>query len=124
MSKVTELRKVIQSQLKVIHPRVFYEITPDNTKFPYIVFELPNSVDDGTMENFVLEVDGWDAPTDADTMPLEQLMSNIDEALHKKVVTGEGLAFIFYRENRMSLPDDDKRIRRRKYVYQVRTFGG
>jgi hypothetical protein len=122
MIKTVELRKAIQASLKSIHARVYFQHAPDKTTYPYVVYDLPNSTDDGLMERFVLEVDGWD--DSKDTNGIETLMNSVDSKLHRKVLVVNGeLALIFYRENRLSLPDDDPRIRRRKYVYQIRTYG-
>jgi hypothetical protein len=120
MSKIIELRKSIHSLLKSVHARVYFQNAPDNATYPYLVYDLPNSIDDGLMERFVLEVDGWDQSKDTTT--IETLMSNMDAEMHRKVVVVNGIAMIFYRENRLSLIDDDPRIRRRKYVYQIRTY--
>jgi hypothetical protein len=123
MIKTVELRKAIQASLKSIHPRVYFQYAPNEAVYSYLVYDFPNSTDDGLMERFVLEVDGWDRPTDGDTTSLEKLMDNADKELHRKVIVVNGeLALIFYRENRLSLPDDDQRIKRRKYVYQIRTY--
>lgn len=124
MSKVIELRKVISSYLKSKHLRVYFEAAPENAIYPYLVYDLPNSSDDGSMEQFVLDVDGWDAPANLDTTALETMMDTVDTGLHRKTVSISGLAMTFYRENRLTLTDEDVRIRRRKYVYQVRTHAG
>jgi hypothetical protein len=122
MIKTVELRKAIQASLKSIHPRVHFKHAPDKATYPYLVYDLPNSTDDGLMERFVLEVDGWDKSKD--TTSIETLMDSVDKELHRKVMVVNGeLAMILYRENRLSVIDDDPRIRRRKYVYQLRTYG-
>ena len=59
MIKVVELRTAIQTLLKTLHARVFFHVAPDATTMPYVVFDFPNSVDAGTLENFVFEVDVW-----------------------------------------------------------------
>lgn len=120
MIKMVELRTMILSSLKAVHPRVFFQQAPDDAMCPYIVYDLPNSTDDGSTEQVVLDIDGWDDKTD--TTVLETLMDSIDKEIHRKTMTIPGqLSATFYRENRMALTDDDKRIRRRKYVYQIRT---
>lgn len=120
--KVIELRKAISTLLLSVHPRVYYHVAPDDAVFPYLVYDLPNSRDDGTLENFVLDVDGWDRPGNGDTSALETLMGNIDAELHRKTVFTSGkICVTIYRENRLTLLDSDKRIRRRKYIYQART---
>lgn len=122
MSKVIELRKIVLTRLKTIHPRVFFMDAPDNAQYPYLIYNLPNSVDDGALENYVLDVDGWDSQED--TTALETLMSQADHALHRETVIVDGLSVTFYRENRLTLTDDNKKIRRRKYVYQARVYMG
>lgn len=121
---VMALRKALAERLKLTHPRVYYEAASDKAVMPYLVFELPNSFDDGTMEQFVLDVDGWDEPVSGDTTALENMMAAADGVLQRAVILANGLAFIIYRDNRMTVDDDDKRIRRRKYIYQVRVYGG
>ena len=122
MIKVIEIRKIINIALKSIHPRVYYRTAPDTAVFPYLVYDLPNSTDDGTLEQFVLDVDAWDS-INGDTTALETLIDNADKSLHRKTITvDDDLAVTFYRESRLTLTDDDPNIKRRKYIYQVRTF--
>jgi len=123
MIKVIEIRKIIKTQLKSIHPRIYHSSAPDNATFPYLVYDLPNSNDDGTLEQFVLDVDAWDLPAGGDTAALETLIDSADKSLHRKTFTiNDDLAVTFYRENRLTLTDDDPNIKRRKYTYEVRTF--
>ena len=122
MIKVIEIREIIQTALKSVHSRVYYRTVPDTTVFPYLVYDLPNSTDDGTLEQFILDVDAWD-DTNGDTTIVEILIDSADKSLHRKTITvGNNLAVTFYRENRLTLTDDDPNIKRRKYIYQVRTF--
>lgn len=122
-TKIIELRKAISTLLLTVHSRVYYEDADDKAAFPYLVFNLVTSIDDGTLENFVLDVDAWDAPIGGDTTALETLISNVDAALHRKTIYETGKVCVtFYRENRLTLRDDDKRIRRRKYIFQCRVF--
>ena len=123
MIKVIEIRKIINIALKSIHPRIYYRSAPDTAVFPYLVYDLPNSTDDGTLEQFVLDVDAWDRPSNGDTTIVEILIDSADKSLHRKTITvDDNLAVTFYRENRLTLTDDDPNIERRKYTYEVRTF--
>ena len=134
MIKVIEIREIIVSSLKTVHPRIYHHLAPAkiedpnnpgvfiNTPFPYLVYDLPNSTDDGTLERFILDVDAWDMPS-GDTTGLETLIDSADKSLHRKTITvDDNLAVTFYRESRLALTDDDPNIKRRKYIYQVRTF--
>jgi hypothetical protein len=124
MSKIIEIKQAIRAALIEKHPRIFNQVADKDAEFPYVVYDLPNSFDDGVYENFVLEVDGWDAPPNADTTALELLMSDLDSVLHRAIIRIPGMALVIYRENRLTLLDDNQLIRRRKYRYQIRTFGG
>ena len=121
---IVELRSAIGAFLGTVNPEVHFEEAPDNSPFPYLVYDLPNSFNDGTMENVVLEIDGWDAPDKGDTSTLELMMESVNTGLNRTVIRNGGYAFVCYLDNRMNLRDDEPRIRRRKYRYQVRTFGG
>lgn len=122
MYKSTELRKIIQTYLKTKHSRVYFQIAPDNATYPFVVFELPNSMDDGSMERFILDIDIWD--DESDTTTLESIAGEIDKGLHRSTYISNGVGATFYRENRLSLLDNDSRLRRRKLIFQIRTHEG
>ena len=120
MSKITDIRTTIQTLITSAHPRSYFETAPINAVYPYVVCELPNSIDDGSLEQFVLDVDGWDKSKSS--LAIEAVMTAVDANLHRKTVVVNGMSITIYRENRLSLVDDEPQIRRRKYIYQVRTF--
>ena len=130
MSRVKALRAAIQDFLKSVHPRVHYHRADPNGAYPRLVFDLPTSFDDGNFEIFQLEVDGWD--NNPDTSALEDLMAAVDgdgdldnpTGLNKRTIDADNLTAQVYREQRLSVPDDDPRIRHRQYTYQVRVFKG
>jgi len=116
-----ELRGQIQTLLKTIDDNVFFMVAKDDATFPYIVFDLPNSIDSGHLENFVFDIDVWD--DDTNTTALEALCSSIDSAIHQhKIVVNNAFGVVFYRDSRLTLTDEDPRIRRRKYIYQARVY--
>lgn len=125
MTTTLEIIGAVRSLLLPVHPRVWPERAPDGAAYPYLVINLPNSVDMSDTEVFVLDVDGWDVPADGSPAALEVLMGKADRALNWRTALLPGqLAMTFYRDTRLSLEDDDPRIRRRKYIYQVRTHTG
>ena len=123
MNRPLEIIKEVRNLLLAVHPRVWPERAPDGAQYPYLIIALPNAVDQGDTEVYVMDVDGWDAPANGSPAALEQLMHLADQALQRKTIYLGGLAFTIYRDNRLTLEDDDRRIRRRKYIYQVRVHG-
>ena len=117
-----KFRELIHPYLKSIHPRVYFQVAPDSAEFPYLVYDFTQIVNDGEeFETVAVDVDGWDL-TD-DTTALETLMQTVNDALNKKTLTAEGLAVTFYLDRKLPLRDDNKSIRRRKYIYEARLFG-
>lgn len=118
-----ELRKTLQAHLKTIHSRVYFQQAPDTTTFPYLVYNMPSLYDDGEDFQLVtLDIDGWDAPETGDTTAIETLMAEVNTGMNKITLTTDKITVTFYLENKLSLTDDDPRIKRRKYVYQGRLF--
>lgn len=122
-NRVLILRSALQKAMEEAHPRVYYENADSSSSYPYIVYTLGNSIDDGTLENVELEVDGWDSPSDRNTIPLETMMHKVDKKLHRSMFNVNGVFFTIYRENRRSISDSDDRLRRRQYIYQIRVMG-
>lgn len=119
-----KLRKLVHSCLKSIHPRVYFQMAPDNAPFPYLVYDFTQITNDGEeFETVALDVDGWDMPAKGDTTELETLMQTVNDVLNKKTLTAEGLAGTFYLDRKIPLLDDNKKIRRRKHIYEARLFG-
>ena len=118
------LRELIHPFLKSIHPRVYFQVAPENAQFPYLVYDFTQITNDGEeFETVALDVDGWDMPAKGDTTELETLMQTVNNALNKKTLTAEGLAVTFYLDRKIPLRDDNKDIQRRKYIYEGRLFG-
>ena len=118
------LRKLLHPYLKSIHPRVYFQDAPDDAQFPYLTYDFTQITNDGEeFETVALDIDGWDMPAGGDTTALENLMESVNDALNKKTLTAEGLAVTFYLDRKIPLTDDNKDIRRRKYIYEARLFG-
>jgi len=110
---------------------IYYEQASKNAKFPYIVFSFETILsEDESTNTFILNIDGWDAPSNGNTEPLEYLMENLDgdgsmenpTGLDNKVISTDKVTLVLRRELRFTIPDDDKTIKRRRYTYQVTLF--
>lgn len=117
-----ELRKIIQRQLKGIHPRVYFQMAPETATFPYLVYDIVNINDDGEGHQLVtFDVDGWN--DENDTTALENLMESVNAGMNKKVAVEGNTTVVFYLESKIPIFDDETALKRRKYTYQGRLFG-
>ena len=126
---ILELREEIQTFLETLGYEVHYQHAPQTATFPYIVFDLVDSTDVETREDFNLEVDVWD--NIQNTTRLETLVGNIDgdgdiqspTGLNRKLIfTDNNMSAKIYRTNRLSLPEPDITLRRRQLRYDIQTY--
>lgn len=114
----------LRGQLKIliedIHPSVYYQNATKDTQFPYVVYDLPNSFTNQDQDIFNLDIDIWD--NEEDTTNMEKLATIIWRELHRYRYIDEDIQFTIYRMNRLNIVDDDKRIKRRKLIFQVRYY--
>jgi len=116
-----ELRKIIQGQLKAIHPRVYFQMAPKTATFPYLVYDIPTINDDGEgYQLATIDIDGWD--NENDTTVLETLMNSVNNALNKKSFVYNNNTLTPFLESKLSLRDDEAKLKRRKNIYQGRIF--
>ena len=126
---ILKLQEQIVTFLKTKATRVYFQKAPDNATFPYIVYDLPNSGENFSREDFILEVDFWDNVLD--TTVLETLVGSVDgdghilnpTGLHRKNIYVNGvISAKFYRQARLTIVDEDDRIKRRQLRYQVQAY--
>lgn len=119
-----EIRKVISTYLKTLHPRVYFQQATSEAIYPYIVYNIPTIYCDGEGGEIVtLDIDGWDSNDTGDTTVIENLMLTIN-TLDKKVLATDNVSVVFYLENKLALTDTDKTIKRRKYTFSGRVMRG
>jgi len=120
---MTELRTLLQAYLKTLHPRVYFQVADESAVFPYLVFDFPTTTDNGEWMQVVnVDVDGWDTPVGGDTTAIEALMTTVKNGLNKYTITSDSIGVTFYLESKHALQDDDKRIKRRKYIFEAHLF--
>jgi len=125
-----ELKKQIKAKLTVIHPnmtvdgvsksRVHHEEAPDDSPLPYIVFNFPNSYLNEEQEIFSMDIDIWDMPLNGSTSAIDILNDLIWEQLHKYRYLDDNIQFSTYRSSRGSVEEKDKRIKRRRLIFNVK----
>ncbi len=111
-----ELSQQIRIFLKTLHPRVYYERAPQNSVYPYLVYDFQLYPDGEGGEICTLSIDGWHKTLVMDTTELELLMNKL-KAMDTKVITTDTLSVVFFNENMLSVSDDDETLRHRSYNY-------
>jgi hypothetical protein len=71
--------------------------------------------------SIILEVDGWDKAKTSTA--LETLMYNVNAVIDRKTVNGT-VGIVVYLDSKLSIPDPDTSIIRRKYNYNLKTMQG
>jgi hypothetical protein len=115
-----ELRKAIQSNLKAIHPRLFFLRAPEKSIFPYLVYTIEITNIEDNLQLVTLDVDGWD--DNSDTIPLETLMEAVKQTFNKQIIINDKLAMFLDLDRRLTLTDTDPRLNRRKYIFNGRLY--
>lgn len=125
------LRKTIQAYLETKHPRVYFKRAPEKAAFPYLVFDFqPSFTPDEGREQLLIDIDGWDKPTDGDSTALETLMQNVNgdgdlsspSGLDRQAILANDILAVFRLESRDPVDDDDPLILRRKYTYNTTMY--
>jgi hypothetical protein len=145
---IIKLRNSIRALLLTKCDRVYYERATDTTTYPYVVFNLVDSREqEGKREDFDLEVDVWDNAQDSTA--IETLVGNIDgngellnvlypedefypediiypnsnQGLHRRLLyIDDVLSAKIYRDRRLSIIDEDVRVRHRQLKYFIQTY--
>lgn len=119
MSKTIELRKDIKRILSVAHERVFYRQANNESPYPYLVYSIKD-IYDGKL----LEVDIWNIDSQNSTVEIESIADEVQKALDDTVVINDNHSFIlYYNEDRKWVDDEDKRIQRINFTYEIRYYG-
>lgn len=119
MSSTIELRKDIQSILLKVHERVFYRRGNDKVSYPYLIYTIKD-----IYRAKVLEINIWNIDPEDSTVKIENLADDIQKALDDSIITNDNHSIIlYYNEDRKWIDDEDKRIQRINFTYEIRYYG-
>lgn len=121
MSKTLELRKVIKGLLEEFVGNVYYEEASSKAQFPYIVYDFQNiGLDSFPRSDYLLIVDIWDRNQYSDNV--EELADSIEKKLGIANLPNDKILPTFYVNNRRSLRDEDKTLKRRQVEFTVQVY--
>lgn len=127
---IIELQKQLVTFLKTKATRVYFREAPENAVYPYVVYNIPSSIENySNREDFILEVDFWDNSNL--TTVIDTLVGDVDgdgdisspTGLHRKLIYVDGtISAKLYRDARLIIDDEDKRIEHRQLRYLIQTY--
>jgi hypothetical protein len=109
------IRQAIKSQLKSIHPRVYFLKSPNDAQFPYLVYTIEVTDLGDDLKMVTLDVDGWD--NKEDTTELEDLMVTVKNGLNRKIILNDDLFMSMYLDRQLAPPDDNPQLSRRTNIF-------
>lgn len=119
VSSTIALRKDIKSLLSNVHERVFYRKANEKAIYPYIIYVIKDIY--GAK---VLEINLWNIDSEDSTVVIENLSDEIQKALDDSIVINDNHSIIlYYNEDRKWIDDEDKRIQRINFSYEIRYYG-
>lgn len=115
--KTWALRVELQRLLKTLTTNVYYEGNQDPAVYPRLVFELNEVSYDSGKTLFQLEVNIIDYGTS--TRTVEDLADTVQNALNKYYFINSEIQFSVYRGLRQKVKEDDKKIIRRRLLFEI-----
>ncbi len=121
MSKTTDLKKLIVTQLGTITGGTYYRKAVDNAAFPYKVFSF-RSVDlsDIARDDIMLTVDIYDMNTNQKT--IESIADSIEALFNAKNLPQTNILPTIYRNSRIYIDSDDYNIQHIELTFYIQSY--
>lgn len=114
MSKTNDLRKLVQSKLKTVCEKVYFEIADEKEMYPHCVFSFRNIDTSDTAfarGDITMTIDVWDKNKHADN--IEDMCDSIENLFNAQNMPQTSILPTFFLMSRITVIDDDKTIRHR-----------
>ncbi len=118
--KTWTLRVELQRLLKTLTTNVYYEGNQNPAVYPRLVFELNEVSYDSGKTLFQLEVNIIDYGTS--TRAVEDLADTVQSSLNKYYFINSEIQFSVYRGLRQKVEEDDKKIIRRRLLFEINLY--
>lgn len=106
--------------LKKTGYKVFGKKPPLETNYPFIEYEVNQSMRAVSPNIYMLTVTVWDRSNS--TQRVETVTDEADAVLEGVSYQDECVQVKVKRQSRMTIPDEDKEIQRRELIYELRVF--
>lgn len=120
-TRTKDLIELIQTKLKTLANKVYYEQAEDGALYPHIVFEFKEvNLGDLSRQDYILEVNVWTKgykSTEAD-----ELADKVEDLLQAANLPQTRILPTFYKIDRKSIIDQDKEIKHRMVRFQIQNY--
>lgn len=116
---MNELIKVIYSELRKIHSRVYQCEADEKAEYPFITFNVQNGVKTDIRHDDILVIEVWDI--NEDTSEIESMADDI-ERLDLKCINTDKISTVFYRETRSNSTRADDEAYCRELRFETQTY--
>lgn len=117
MSKTLELRRQLQIIFKTVTDNIHYELAPETSPYPYLVYELSELTYSYGKVVLQLEINILDYGTS--TTIVETMSDTLQNTLNKLYFINNEIQFTIYSLNKNTIQEDDKKIRRRRLTFEI-----
>ena len=121
ITRTNDLKKLIQTKLKTLTTKVFFEQATDDALYPHVVFNF-RTIDLGDLsrEDYILEIDVWDKGNS--TTQVDELSDKIEDLLQAKNLPQTHILPTIYKIDRKAILDQDKSIKHRLIRFQIQNY--
>lgn len=120
-TRTNDLKALIQTQLKTLTNKVYFEQAEDGALYPHIVFDFREvNLGDLSRQDYILEVNVW--TKGYDTTAADELADKVEDLLQAKNLPQTRILPTFYKIDRKSIIDQDKDIKHRMVRFQIQNY--
>lgn len=121
ITRTNDLKKLIQTKLKTLTTKVFFEQATDDALYPHVVFNF-RTIDLGDLsrEDYILEIDVWDKGNS--TTQVDELSDKIEDLLQAQNLPQTHILPTIYKIDRKAILDQDKSIKHRLIRFQIQNY--
>lgn len=117
---MSDFKTVLYDKLKTVADRVYDEEAPTGTTYPYVVYNLPGSIDSYDQDMIAVDIDIWGYGTD--NTVIDQLVADIRVALNNYTITNANVGTTFYYVTALQIKDPVENVRRRRMRFNASTY--
>ena len=96
---------------------VFNERADKDTGYPYFVFECRRLSENSGIEQYILEVNGWDKRSASSRIRAK--MDELEKAIHTLKSNDKDRTIIIYKGPKVMVDDEDKSIKRCREQFEM-----